>query len=106
MAINRNDIPLQIPAQNGSGASQDVSFCAGVSVFVSGTFTADIQIQISPQGISVADGQSSWFNVGAVLNAPGFVEFARAMKCRATVANYVNGTPAGAIVGTQSVSGG
>lgn len=79
-----------------AGASCDVSDLDRKCVYVSGTFTATVQIQLS------ADG-SNWVNEGTALSAAGTLEITKpARYLRANTAAYTSGTPVAQIVGVAS----
>jgi hypothetical protein len=83
---------LDIPASTAQGAAQTVGEWSSFTLFVTGTFVASIQLQIS------ADG-TNWADEGAAITAPGNVQITKeCMFIRANV-THTSGTPAGLIVG-------
>lgn len=86
---------LAVPAANGNSDELDAS--PGVNraaVYVTGTFVADVQVQVSP----LATGDV-WLNESTALSAPGSVMLSRpALRVRCVVSTYVSGTPVGTLV--------
>lgn len=84
-------IDFAVPAADGNSDEVDISAAKQLTLYLSGTFVANIQWQISP----FASG-STWFDEGAAQSAPGSIEVTRlAKRARAVVSGYVSGTPIG-----------
>lgn len=98
MAIDRefkDAVPGDVQASVASGAAQDVRDAATISAYLSGTFVATVQWQIS------ADG-TNWVDSGAAQTAPGVVVITTpAFFVRADTTAFTSGTPVGILV-TQS----
>lgn len=91
---------VAVPGSVAAGAACDVSDLERKCVYVSGTFTATVQIQLS------ADG-TNWVNEGTALTTAGNLEITKpARYIRANTTAYTSGTPAALVVGVHSTSGG
>lgn len=87
---------VAVPASVTAGAACDVSDLERKCVYLTGTFTATVQIQIS------ADN-TNWVNEGAALTTAGTLEITKpARYLRANTTAYTSGTPAAVLVGMFS----
>lgn len=93
---------LAVPAAVAAGAGLPVDDLGRLGVFISGTFSATVQIQAAAEDVA-----ASYVNVGAALTAPGVVEVTVPRGfVRANVTVYASGTPAGKVVGESAPLGG
>jgi len=92
---------LAVPEAVAEGASQDISEYETFTIYVSGTFVATIDLEVSPDPRDIEDASSEWIAVETGL-APGqFVVPDHAMKVRANTTAYTSGTPIVKIVGQR-----
>ncbi len=88
---------IVVPTSVAAGAgSQVTEYGERITVFLTGTFVATVQFQIS------AD-DTTYFDEGSALTAPGVVEITKPCKfVRANVTAYTSGTPLAEVVGVVS----
>lgn len=86
---------LNVPVIVDSGDEIDVSEGLNrLTLYLSGTFTATVQMQISP-----ATAGDNWVNEGSALTAPGTVEITKACRrVRANTTAHSSGVPVGTAV--------
>lgn len=77
------------PSSNvtGIGTQNSVAGASHASAWVTGTFTATVQIQTTP------DGGTTWVNTGSALTAAGYVDLPSCNGVRAKMTAYTSGTP-------------
>ena len=91
---------IKVPVTITSGASVDISDLDHKCVYLSGTFVATVQFQIS------ADG-ANWFNEGSALTASGPLEITKpARYLRANTTAFTSGAPIAQVVGIYSSDAG
>jgi hypothetical protein len=93
---------LSPPAGNASGPDIYASDLSRWTVIVSGTFTANVQIQVSNDpGRTPAD--ASYVNFQTALAAPGLVQSLAPVRwIRAKVSGYAAGTPVAFVAGSTA----
>lgn len=85
---------MNLPSANGNGDELDVSLLDECTVYLSGTFSATVQVQISPD----ASG-SVWLDEGAALTDEGTLKLSkRARRVRAVVSSYSSGDPVASLL--------
>jgi hypothetical protein len=91
---------IAVPRSVTAGVACDASDMDRKCVYVSGSFTATVQIQLS------ADG-TNWFDEGTALTAAGSLEITKpARYIRANTTAYTSGTPLATVVGIYSTEAG
>lgn len=85
---------LTVPTSVAAGAAVECSRYRDLTIEVSGTFVATVQIQGSVTG-------TTWDNIGTAQTAPGFVYASEKTYCflRANVTAYTSGTPRATFAG-------
>lgn len=85
---------LSIPAADGNSNEANVAQSRKMTVYLSGTFTANVQFQVSPEVTG-----ANWVDEGALQTGPAELEITKAcVRVRAVVSGYVSGTPVGILV--------
>lgn len=91
---------VAVPASVTAGAMCDVSDLERKCVYLTGTFVATVQIEISSDG-------TNWVNEGAALTTAGTLEITKpARYLRANTTAFTSGTPAAQVVGIYSSESG
>ncbi len=84
---------LDVPASATQGVPQNVDDYEKMGIYITGTFVATIQLQVSGDGVT-------FHNEGSPLTAPGKVEITiPCLEVRADVTAFTSGAPAGKIAG-------
>lgn len=79
--------PFVVPLSVAESAAIDVTNVTRMGIYVTGTFVATLQLQVSADGVA-------WFDEGSPLTAPGkfVIDFPR-KEVRVDVTSYTSGTP-------------
>lgn len=96
---------LKPPAANANGPDIYVSDFSRWTVIVSGTFTANVQIQVSNDP-SLTPATASYVNAGTAFSAPGELQHPTPVRwVRAVVSGFAAGTPIALIAGSTADQG-
>jgi hypothetical protein len=76
------------PASNNSGTGLQASLPMnnGATVFVGGTFTATLQLQVTPDG-------TNWLSLGSTITGDAYASVPVCVAVRSTMSAYTSGTP-------------
>ena len=81
-------LELDVPNGNGEGAAKPIERHRIKSVYVDGTFTANVNVEISPEKVP-----TTWWKIHT-FTSKGVLTFEHACRwVRITIDTYVGGTP-------------